>query len=115
MLVFAAACVGVPIFLGDQVMQKTSESAARGEGELEKKLRSRGGLDAQVGALEGVGAGHPGEPLPRLLMRLPLQRPDLPGLARRSSAGPLHTTAPLAPPPPSCCRYWPRRSASGCR
>lgn len=48
MLVFAAACVGVPYFLGDQVMQSTNQAAARGETELEQKLRSRSGMHAQV-------------------------------------------------------------------
>lgn len=48
MLAFAAACVGVPYFLGDQVMQSTNQAAARGETELEQKLRSRSGMHAQV-------------------------------------------------------------------
>ena len=50
MLAFAATCVAVPYVLGDQVMAATSENAARKEGELERKLRSQAGRDAQVGA-----------------------------------------------------------------
>ncbi|KAI7845131.1 hypothetical protein COHA_001336 [Chlorella ohadii] len=48
MLAFAAACVAVPWFLGDQVMRTTSKEAAKGESELEKKLRSRQGIQAQM-------------------------------------------------------------------
>lgn len=48
MLAFAAACVGVPYILGDQVMKNTNEKSARGESELKQKLRSRGGIHAQM-------------------------------------------------------------------
>lgn len=48
MAAFAAACVAVPYFLGDQVMQSTNKAAAAQEGELEQKLRSRSGIQAQM-------------------------------------------------------------------
>ena len=85
MLAFAATCVAVPYLLGDQVMAATSESAARQEGELERKLRSQAGRDAQVGCGRGV-EGRGGT--------LGVSCAALGG------APPLHTTPTHCPPTP---------------
>ncbi|KAI3429390.1 hypothetical protein D9Q98_005485 [Chlorella vulgaris] len=48
MLLFVAVCGGVPYIVGDQVMKRTNQYAAKEESDLEQKLRSRGGLDAKI-------------------------------------------------------------------
>jgi hypothetical protein len=43
---FAAAAIGLPLYLGDQVMEGTN--GPRAENKLEKQLRSRASIDAQM-------------------------------------------------------------------
>lgn len=48
---FAGACVGGPMLLGDQIMNKTNP---RHETDLERQLRAKSGMHDQARALHGL-------------------------------------------------------------